>query len=237
MGSILFEGFVYQFTYNLEQHRLLGMSLRRWLILFCLAAPLGVWLDVWRVTSLTAVLVTLGAGGILVALWQAGRRRYVRFVKDAQGTAPSNPPALGTPRPGNASPLRPMSKVRVRATGLFEVSGMRRYLVENPADYTTVETREHCVMAHVPFTRFLVLSVAKREQVGWWYTFFQPATIREVTEGCLHFGLRPRPAVRLRIALPGREEDEILHFSFDDEAARSLVLADLRYDAGLKSPA
>jgi hypothetical protein len=130
-----------------------------------------------------------------------------------------------------------MSKVRVRATGLFEVSSMRRYLVENPADYTTFETREHCVMAHVPFTRFLVLSVAQREQVGWWYTFFQPARIRAVTEGCLHFGLRPRPAVRLRIAVAGRAEDEILHFSFDDEAARSLVLADLRYDAGLNSPA
>jgi hypothetical protein len=131
------------------------------------------------------------------------------------------------------STLPAMGKVRVRATGYFEVSGMRRYFVETPAEYTTFETREHCVMTRVPLSRFLLLARSSPVEVGWWYTFFQPAMIRAMQKGWLYFGLRPRPAVCLQIALPDNSREETLHLSFDDEAARGLVLADLRRDAEL----
>jgi hypothetical protein len=49
--------------------------------------------------------------------------------------------------------------------------------------------------------------------------------------GWLYFGLRPRPAVRLQIALPDNSREETLHLSFDDEDVRRMVLADLRLDA------
>lgn len=126
-----------------------------------------------------------------------------------------------------------MSKIRVCATGFFEVSGKRRYFVETPADYITFETREHCVMAHITTSRFLLVGTSGKNAVGWWYTFFQPAMIRSVDSGWLHFGLHPRPALRLEVTSPDDRKDEILHLSFDDEAARSLILADLRYDADL----
>jgi hypothetical protein len=57
--------------------------------------------------------------------------------------------------------------------------------------------------------------------------------IRAMQRGWLYFGLRPRPALRLQIALPDNSREETLHLSFDGEAARGMVLADLRQDAKL----
>jgi hypothetical protein len=239
----LFEGLIYQFVYKLERHRFLNIRLRHWLILLCIVLPVMMWLRVWGANHVTAILVTLGAAGVLVAIWWAGRQLYVRFVEHARGAASVTPPGKteaarggatrGAVDPSSAgSPLPAMSKVRVYATGFFEVSGMRRYLVETPADYTTFETREHCVMAQMPFSRFLLLGTFDRDEVGWWYTFFQPEMIRSVSRGMLYYGLRPRPALQLQIAAD--HQSEVLYLSFDDEATRSLVLADLQLDATLE---
>jgi hypothetical protein len=214
----LFGGLIYQLVYNLEQHRLFNIRLRRWLILLCLVLPGVTWLGVWGTGHVTAAIVTLGAAITLVMVWWAGRQRYVRFVAQSHSSLPE-------------SPLPPMSKTRVRATGFFEVSGMQRYCVETPADYTTFETREHCVMTQLSFTRFLLLSASNQDEVGWWYTFFQPWMIRSVTGGLLYFGLRPRLALQLQITADN--ESEVLYLSFDDEATRTMVLADLQHDAAL----
>ncbi len=215
----MFEGLIYQLVYNLERHSLFEVSLRRWLILLCLIVPAALWFGVGRATSLLAGLVTAGAALILVALWQAGRQHYVRFVSD---TLPGPNLLL--------SPLPAMSEAPLRASGFFEVSGMRRYFVEAAATYTTFETREHCVMTHAPFSRFLLLGTSAREEAGWWYTFFQPAMLYAVTGGRLYFGLRSRPALQLQIASE-HDKVEILYLSFEDGTARSLVVADLLYDA------
>ena len=192
------------------------------------------WLGLWKASRLVAVLVTLGAVGALAAMWWAGRRRYVRFVEGGQasprpsgkGVVPDRKPVQELASP----PISAMSKLRVCATGFFEVSGNRRYFVETPADYTTFETREHCVMTRMRLSRFLLLGKSHVNEVGWWYTFFQPDMIRSVDLGWLYFGLRPRPALRLEIASPDEPNDAVLHLSFDDQATRSLVLADLQYD-------
>ncbi len=219
----MFEGLIYRFVYNLERHSLFDVRLRRWLILLCLIAPAALWFRAWGATHLvTALAVTLGAVIILISVWWADRQHYVRFVPGS----PSPPERDDQP----VSPLPAMSKVPVRASGFFEVSGMRRYFVEAPADYTTFETREHCVMTQVPFSRFLLLGTSKEEEVGWWYTFFQPHMLRAVTGGRLYFGLRPHPALQLQIA-PADDRVEILYLSFEDEATRSSVMADLLPDA------
>lgn len=236
----MFEGLIYQFVYKLGRHRFLNIRLRHWLILLCIVLPVMMWLRVWGADRATAILVSLGAASVLVAIWWAGRQHYVRFVEHVRGVASATPPgkieeasggaSRGPVDPSSAgSPLPAMSKVRVRATGVFEVSGMRRYLVETFADYTTFETREHCVMAQTPFSRFLLLGTFDRDEVGWWYTFFRPGMIRSVSGGMLYYGLRPRPALQLQIAAD--HQSEVLYLSFDDEATRSLVLADLQLDA------
>ena len=241
----MFEGLTYQFVYNLERHRFFNVRLRRWLILLCLILPAATWFGAWGTGRATAVVLTLGAAVTLVAVWRAGRQRYVRFAAYSRHTHSGEPPKFSEEAGGmedetNHQPLDPfpiesplptMSKVRVRATGFFEVSGMRRYFVETPADYTTFETREHCVMARAPLTRFLLLGTSNRYEAGWWYTFFQPWMIRSVTCGLLYFGLRPRLALQLQITADN--EGEVLYLSFDDEVTRSMVLADLRHDAAL----
>jgi hypothetical protein len=232
----LFEGLIYQFVYSLERHRLFSVRLRYWLVFSCFILPAAVWLKLWKTSPVAAVLVTLAALSLLAATWWAGRQRYVRFVEHGHNPgATLDPGEEGINREADQGlstlQLPAMGKVHVRATGFFEVSGMRRYLVETPADYTTFETREHCVMARVPLSRFLLLAKSSPVEVGWWYTFFQPAMIRAMQGGCLYFGLRPRPALRLQIALPDNSREETLHLSFDDEAAREMVLADLRLDA------
>jgi hypothetical protein len=106
-------------------------------------------------------------------------------------------------------------------------------LVEAPANYTTFETREHCVMTRVPLTRLFLLGKSREEDVGWWYTFFDPTIIRSVESGRLYFGLRPRPALRLEIVQSDDSNYETLYLSFEDQATLSLVLADLQYDTAV----
>jgi hypothetical protein len=231
----LFEGLIYQFVYNLERHRLFNIRLRRWLIFWCLVLPLTIWFKFRGASNLTAALVTGGAVAVLVVMWWASRQRYVRFVARVPNLARVVPLA-GQKRANevaNRQPLPTMSRIRVRATGSFEVSGMQRYLVETPSDYTTFETREHCVMARIPHSRFLLLGKSNQDEVGWWYIFFQPDMIRSLETGWLHYGARPRLALRLEIALGDDSPNAILHLSFDEEATHWLVLDDLQNDADL----
>ncbi len=218
----MFEGLIYQIVYNLERHSLFEVSMRRWLILLCLIVPAALWFGMGGATYLLAGLVTAGAAITLVAIWQAGRQHYVRFVPDA-------PPG---PKQASSllSTLPAMSEAPVHASGFFEVSGMRRYFVEATATYTTFETREHCVMTRMPFSRFLLLGTSERGEAGWWYTFFQPTMLRAVTGGRLYFGLRPRGALQLHIASM-HDKVETLYLSFEDGTTRSLILADLLHDA------
>jgi hypothetical protein len=206
-------------------------------MLLSLVVPVTMWLQVWKVSWLGAVLVTLAALVALSGIWWAQRQHYVRFVESESGAASAagSDADKGRIRTGNEqavdSPLPPMQKVGVYATGHFEVGGKRQYLVETPADYTTFETREHCVMTQIPQARFLLVGKSRSTEVGWWYTFFQPATIKVVTSGFLQFGPHPRPAIRVGISASDDSEDEALYLSFDDRATQSVVLADLKYDA------
>jgi hypothetical protein len=223
----LFEGLLYQFAYNLERHRLFNIRLRHWLILVCLVLPATMWRGFWGASRLAAALITLAALGVLAATWWARRQRYVRFEEHPSGEAEEF--NQGAEQPPADPPPPAMSRLHTCATGFFEVSGMRRYFVETPADFTTFETGEYCVMTKVPFTRFLLLGKSRQNEVGWWYTFFQPAMIRSVVSGCLYFGLHPRPALRLEIGgSDDSQENESLYISFEDEASRSLVLAGLQ---------
>jgi hypothetical protein len=223
---ILLEGLIYYLFYNLERHRLFNIRLRHWLILFCVVLPATLWLRLCGTSRLVAVLVTLGAASALLAAWWASRHQFVRFEEHA--AVATGEISQSADHHWDDPRLPPTSKPRVCATGHFEVSGMRRYFVETPANYTTFETGEHCVMTQVPSTRFLLLGKSPEDEVGWWYTFFQPDMIRSLASGCLYFGLHPRPALRLEINKSDGAEDERLHLSFDDEATRSLILADLQ---------
>jgi len=170
----------------------------------------------------------LGVGHALLAvalciiltsiLLLARRQGYIVFRQREEGATP------------DFTPLVPDEKVLLRATGHFEVSGMRRYFVEIIAAFSTLETREHVVMGWIPPSRFLLLASWPKAEVGMWYIFFKPEAIREIAVGEVHFGLRARPAIRINYRRDKGGEGT-LYLSFDDPLQRQRVLEDLRRDA------
>ena len=59
-----------------------------------------------------------------------------------------------------------------------------------------------------------------------------PATVKEIEVGTVHFGLRPRPALKV-IYQSESGSRETVYLSFDHREQQEAVLADLRRDAPL----
>jgi hypothetical protein len=210
-------GFILKASYQLNRHRLGPLRLNFVPLLFALASGL-----IWRAGGLTgeqaALIIVLCLALVLVTLL-AKRQGFIVF-RGRQLSSSPNPPELA-----------PDEKVAIRATGLFEVRGEWRYFAEVIADFATMETREHIVMARMLDVRFLV--GAPKDDAGWWYIFFKPHTIREIEVGQVHFGLRTHPAIKLEYeAQEGKVEP--VYLSFDDPLQMRRVLEDLHRDAEIE---
>jgi hypothetical protein len=209
-------GFILKVSYQLDRHRIGPVRLNFVPLLFALASGL-----IWRAGGLVgeqaAFIIVLCLVLVLVTLL-ARRQGFIVFRQG--GGEPSPSP--------DRSELAPDEKIAVRATGLFEVRDRQRHFVEVTADFATMETREHIVMARMLDSRFLV--GAPKGDVGWWYIFFKPHTIGEIEVGEIHFGLRARPAIKLGYKTDeGKVEPVCL--SFDDSRQMQRVFEDLRRDA------
>lgn len=197
----------------MSRHRIGPLRLNLVPLLFALAGGL-----IWRRGGLTgeraALIIVLCLVLVLVTLL-AKRQGFIVFRRQGETSSP------GVAR------LAPDEKVAIRATGLFEVRGERRYFVEVTADFATMETREHIVMARMLDSRFLV--GAPKDDVGWWYVFFKPHMIEGIEVGQVHFGLRARPAIKLGYKT-AEEKVEPVYLSFNDPLQMQQVLQDLRRD-------
>jgi len=220
---LAFQGLVLKINYRLNRLRLWGQPMNRWLFLLALLGILAVAVDLVESGPVADAVVIPACLGLMLALLWAGRARYLIFRKTKH---PSSSASADVPQ------LPPEEKVPVRASGHFEVSGMRRYFVEAQAYFETVETREHIVIVWMPQRSLPGLAASPREEVGLWYAFFMPATIREIEAGEVHFGLRPRPALKVVYQSESRSQ-ETVYLSFDHPEQREIVLADLRHDAPL----
>ena len=218
---LTFQGLILKINYRLNRLRLGGQPLNRWLFFLSLLGILAVAVDLVESGPVTDAVVILACLSLMLALLWAGRRRYLIFRR-------AENPSLTTDGPQ----LAPEEKVPVRASGHFEVSGMRRYFVEAQAYFETVDTREHIIIAWTPRWSLLGLADSPREEVGLWYVFFMPATIKEIEVGEVHFGPQPRPALKV-VYQPESGSRETIYLSFDHPEQREVVLADLRRDAPL----
>lgn len=211
-------GFILKTSYQLSRHRLGPLRLNFVPLLLALSSGL-----IWRVGGLSgeqaALIIVLCLILILVTLL-AKRQGFIVFRQGRREFSPY----LNRPE------LFPDEKVAVRATGLFEVRDKQRYLVEATADFATMETREHIVMARMLDSRFLV--GAPKDDVGWWYIFFMPLMIREIELGEVHFGLRTRPAIKLEYRT-AEGKVEPVYLSFDNPLQMQRVWDDLRRGANL----
>jgi len=210
-------GLILKASYQLNRHRIGPLRLNLVPLLFALASGL-IWWKVGGLTGEQTILIIVLCLILVLVTLLAKRQGFIIFRR-SEGELTSFP---------DCPELLPYEEVAVRATGLFEVRGEQRYFVEATADFATMETREHIVMARMLDSRFLV--GAPKGDVGWWYIFFKPLMIREIEVGEVHFGLRARPAIKL-----GYKTDEgkvePVYLSFDEPLQMQRVLEDLCRDA------
>ena len=213
-------GLVLQLAYRLQRYTYLGWPLARWLGLLLLAmagwALYRWWPSAWQ----AALVIGLFVAYLLVLVW-ATRSGYVHFAE--------HPLLEGTP---DLPPLRPEEVVPVRASGWFTVMDKERYFVDVEAGFETIETREHIVMGQIAPSSFLLLSRWPERDTGWWYIFFQPATIRGVRTGHLTAGLRSRPALRIDTA-PDAGTRRVIYLAFEDTESLRRVWDDVVVDGAV----
>jgi hypothetical protein len=215
-------GLVLQLAYRLRRHIWLAWSLARWLGLLLVAAGVGALIRWWLHPWPAVLLGVLFLAYVAVLGW-AARRRYVHF--EAMPNA-----EMLLEHTLSAAPLRTEELVPLRASGWFTVERRRQYYMDLEADFETVGTREHIILARVYPSRFLRLGWWPSEELGWWYIFFGPATIRELEVGHLCFGRRPHQALRIVYA-PDAETTEIIYLTSEDASALRRVWEDLLLDA------
>lgn len=214
-------GRLLKLSHQLSRHYYGALPVGVWVVVIgLLVAVIGLWQRWPLIVPVLAGLIALA--GLALLIW--GRvQRYHRFVPARSAKAPEAP----------HTPLRGLEHIKIRATGKLSVEGKEGFFVDLEAIYHTFETREHAVMAHVPWSRFL-LARSRRQYVGMWYAFFKPEDIRDIEIGELEYGLRRRPALRLRYQGPKREEMVLLAFSNESDLARAL--SDLYYDLAGPGP-
>ncbi len=128
-------------------------------------------------------------------------------------------------------PIAYPQKISVRVTGWFSVGNKTRYFVNEVAFYQTFETRERVLMVAIPRSRWLLLWHSPENDVGWWYNFFTPPQLQRVEHGQLHFGARPRPALKLHLSPEdGRKAAAIFYISTHTPADMAQLIADLKAD-------
>jgi hypothetical protein len=221
-------GLILRLAYRLRRHLLLGWSVARWWA-FCLLL-LGVWtLFYWWPSPWPVLAVGISLLAYLLLLAWATRKGFLHF----QPLPEEERRIRALPAP---PPLRPEEMVPVRASGHFAVEGLAQYLIDLEADFETVETREHIVLARKHPTRFLLLARWPAYEIGWWYIFFQPHMIRGVAVGHLYVGRSADLALRL-IYSPDGETQYVVYLAFDDGPALRRVWDDLLVDASPGLPA
>jgi hypothetical protein len=209
-------GHLLRLSYQLDRHYGGPLSVGRWIVVIGLGIALIGLLP--RVRWSLAVVSAAGAIALLtmiLLIW--GRAtRYHHFRPAAPAGAPAEPCAI-----------KGSDHVKARASGLFSVEGREQFFADLEALYHSFETREHAVMAFVPFSRFL-LGGSRPEQKGMWYIFWQPAQIERIEAGNMEHGARRRPA--LRIAYRAEKKTEFVCLAFASEADMRKAEADLRFD-------
>lgn len=214
-------GRINQLAYRFSRHFFMGWTLTRWVVTMLLLMPLVVLVSpVRRMPGgwLILLLFALFSLGGIYSLWRVRRKGYLQFEAASQPETIA-PVSLQFPE-----------KIALRVSGNLRVSKLTRYFVEERAFYQTFNTRERVIMVEMAQTRYLLLAQSAEGEVGWWYAFFTPKIVHQLTSGQVCFGPHERPAIALTYQPDGEDAPETLYFSFDSPADRAVVLANLYRD-------
>jgi hypothetical protein len=212
-------GMLLKLAYCLRRHLWGAWSLAHWLGLLLAVCTVVVAIRYWP--SFGAALLL----GVLLVVWiaflrWADRKGYVHYrVESVADTLLSE----ASPR----APLRPEKLVPVKASGWFSVEGNDQYLVDAEADMQITGLGERIVMARVHPSRFLLLGRWPAYELGWWYIFFFPAHVQDLSVGHMSFGPRSRVAIRLTYALDGGPRQTV-YLTSDEASVLRVVRDDLQ---------
>jgi hypothetical protein len=212
-------GGLLKLAYCLRHHLWGAWSLAHWLALLLAAAAIVVFVRSWPSFGAAVFLGVLLVAMIVFLRW-ADRKGYVHYrVESNADMLLSKAP----PRP----PMRPEKLVPVQASGWFTVEGNDQYLVDVKADMKITGLGERIVMGRLHPSRFLLLGRWPSYELGWWYIFFFPADVQEISVGHMSFGLRSRVALRLVYGLDGKPRQTI-YLTSDEAWILRLVRDDLQ---------
>lgn len=211
--------------YYFDRMLLAGAPVSRWVnILLLFVGALGA-LGLVPGHWLTAAICLLLLGGFFWLRRHWRSRDYVRFQE-----AP-----LPQIRP---QALAPSDKVPIHATGYFTVEGKNERFTWLQGYFRTFATREHAVICLVQ-PKLSLLAQWPEKDVGMWYVFFFPRSVRNVRLGTVAFGRETQPCVavehEIHIPKKGRfSRERTLHetviLASDTEADSLKILADLLHD-------
>jgi len=216
--------------YRLARHRIGPLALSSSLLFVA-----AIWLAVAHGRASWPLALLFGAISLALSTITliARQQKYLRFRPDE---------SLAAHLPPGVAALEPDEQVPVQVSGLLEVEGRQQYFVAAGANYATMETREHIVMARIPASRMWLVALWPEEEVGWWYVFARPVCIRGIRTGWLHHGLRPHPALELtyerRRLVTGKgkpkavSSEQIVYLSVAELVTLHRLLDDLVRDAG-----
>lgn len=211
--------------YYVDRMLLAGAPVSRWLnILLLFVGALGA-LGLVPGHWLTAALCALLLAGFFWLRHHWRSRDYVQFQ---EATLPQITPQA----------LAPSDKVPIHATGYFTVEGKNERFTWLQGYFRTFATREHAVICLVQ-PKLTLMAQWPEKDVGMWYVFFFPRSVRNVRYGTVTFGRKTQPCVavehEIHIPKKGRfSRERTLHetviLASDTEADALRMLADLLHD-------
>ncbi len=215
--------------YHLERMMLAGAPAVRWIdgLILLLGVLGGFGLVPGRFLTAGVSLVLLISFIWLRRHWRI--RDYVQFRESAT-------PAV-TPQP-----LAPSDNVPIHASGYFTVEEKSERFTWLQGYFRTFATREHAVICLVQPKRFLLAEWPEKD-VGMWYVFFFPKSVRNIRYGEISYGGMTQTclAIEHEIVIPKRGrfsrertvQETVLLASPTEEDTRR-ILADLLHDTVAK---
>lgn len=222
----------HSFLHHLAVAHFASVSLLRLITLLWIAIILLGLIGSYPGGNLIGVLLLIGLVAFYVHFYMQRRTDFVDF-QPAKGTTPA-PLSL---------PVE--DKIAIYVTGECAVEGKQRRFTCLPGFYRTFATREHALLCQVKERRIFGLAAWNGAEIGLWYVFFYPATIRKIQTGLLTYGRETIPTVAVEYLVtrtfkksgePDRTEVQTILISTPDAADLHTVLADLLVDAPLDQP-
>lgn len=216
--------------YHLDRMMLAGAPVVRWIDgLLLLIGALGAFHLVPGHFFTTGLCLVLFASFIWLRRHWRGRD-YVQFVE-------SPTPSL------SPQPLAPKDSVPIHASGYFTVEEKSERFTWLQGYFRTFATREHAVICLVQPKRFLLAEWPEKD-VGMWYVFFFPKSVRSIRYGTVSYGRDTQTclAIEHEILIPKRGrfsrertvQETVLLASPTEEDTRR-ILADLLHDTHAKN--